>query len=119
MDNLSRRKKNLLFIATLTPLAFATIWAAVIVIGIIATGAFMNPDGGTPPAYQAFHYAMMALVVLWQIGLFVLYLIHLIGTERIPKDLKALWGVILFLGGIVAMGIYWYMFIWREPAPQT
>lgn len=118
MDNLSKPVKTWLLIATLMPLLFAMIWGTALVFGIVTTGAFMSPDGGaTPPAYQTFLDGLIVPTILWGVGLFILYLIHLLKTDRVRQDQKALWGVILFLGGIIAMVVYWFMYVWPEPRP--
>jgi len=44
-----------------------------------------------------------------------IYIKNVFKNERISQDKKALWVVVLFLGGFVAMPIYWYLYIWKEP----
>jgi hypothetical protein len=33
----------------------------------------------------------------------------------VPNDKKALWAAVLFFGNMVALPVYWYLYIWREP----
>ncbi len=28
--------------------------------------------------------------------------------------MKALWAVVLFMGGPIAMLVYWYLYLWRD-----
>ncbi len=35
--------------------------------------------------------------------------------KNIQEDKKILWFFLIFLGNIIAMIIYWYLFIWSEP----
>jgi multisubunit Na+/H+ antiporter MnhB subunit len=52
------------------------------------------------------------------LGATVIYIINVFGNDRVEKDKKALWAVVLFLGSILAMVVYWYLYIWRQtPAP--
>jgi len=46
-------------------------------------------------------------------GLLVVYIVHLFKTDRVPKDQKALWAVVIFLGSVLAMPVYWYLYIWK------
>jgi hypothetical protein len=52
------------------------------------------------------------------LALIVIYIIHLFKTDRVPQDKKALWAVVLFLGNMIAIPVYWYFYIWRERKPQ-
>jgi hypothetical protein len=39
-------------------------------------------------------------------------------NDRVNKDMKVLWAVVLFMGSFIAMPIYWYLYIWRDvPSP--
>jgi hypothetical protein len=76
--------------------------------------AFANAE---PPPDQFFrdfntilrlHMTEMALVLL----LMGFYIVHLFRSERVPGDKKALWGVVLFLGNLLAMPVYWYLYMW-------
>ena len=50
----------------------------------------------------------MALIL----ALMAFYIIHVVRTNRVPADKKALWAVVLFLGTLFAMPFYWYFYIW-------
>jgi hypothetical protein len=55
------------------------------------------------------------LTILWTFVLVGLYIVDLFKTDRIDQDKKALWAVVLFLGGMIAFPVYWYLFVWRSP----
>jgi len=59
------------------------------------------------------------LTMLELFALLVIYIVHLFNTHRVPQDKKALWAVVLFLGNMIAMPIYWYLYIWKEPKQST
>ncbi len=48
-------------------------------------------------------------------GLLIYYIVHLFKNDRISNDLKALWAVVLFFGNVIAMPVYWFFYIWKEP----
>ena len=66
-----------------------------------------------PPPFLLTIFALHFLTMFWTLALFIVYILHIVRTDRLPADQKALWAVILFLAGMVAMPIYWYLFIWR------
>lgn len=58
-------------------------------------------------------------VIILSIALIAFYVIYLFKTDRIASDKKALWAVVLFLGSFLAMPVFWYLYIWREPTTST
>jgi hypothetical protein len=47
-------------------------------------------------------------------GLTVFYMVNVFRNDRVDKDKKVLWAVVIFMGNMIAMPIYWYLYIWRE-----
>jgi cytosine/uracil/thiamine/allantoin permease len=48
-------------------------------------------------------------------ALLTFYIINVFRNDRVNKDMKILWAVVLFFGNFVAMPVYWYLYIWRDP----
>ena len=62
----------------------------------------------------------LAPVTLLPAGLVVFYAFHVFGNDRVIEEKKALWGVVILLGNIFAMPVYWYLYVRperREPSP--
>lgn len=57
------------------------------------------------------HLLTMIIIV----ALLTFYIINVFRNDRVNKDMKILWAVILFFGSFIAMPIYWYLYIWRDP----
>ena len=58
------------------------------------------------------------LHVFTMLEMFILiafYIIHLFKNDRIPNDKKALWAIVIFCGSLIAMPVYWYLYIWKTP----
>lgn len=53
------------------------------------------------------------LTMLDILALLVFYIRHLFRTELVAANMKAFWAVLLLLGNILAMPVYWYMYIWE------
>jgi hypothetical protein len=49
------------------------------------------------------------------VALIAIYIRDIFKTNRVDKDKKALWAVCIFLGNMVAIPIYWFLYIWKEP----
>lgn len=104
-----------------------TVWPCLYLLLFLAVFAFMFLSlgrAGLAPSpaeiQQGFavlfilHFATMVLVL----GLMAFYIVHLFQAASVPQDRKVLWAVILFLGNVVAMPVYWYMHVWRDPTPD-
>ena len=102
--------KIALGLATLWPLAYIGIflwWAFSIMFATpIHTGS--ETDFG-------FIFPLHLLTMLCTMVLTVIYMVNVFKNDRVVGDRKVLWAVVIFMGGIIAMPIYWYLYIWREP----
>ncbi len=54
------------------------------------------------------------LTMIWILLLIAVYIRHIFKTEAVPQDKKALWAVVIFCGNMVAMPVYWYLYIWKK-----
>jgi hypothetical protein len=99
-------------------LAGATVWPffyMVLFFAFVLFMVFVNANGSEPPPVLLFlifplHFLTMLLIF----GLTVFYIVNVFRNDRVVKDMKVLWAVVIFLGNIIAMPIYWYLYIWRE-----
>lgn len=103
-------------------LAAFTAWPFVYMLfffGMIATMVLNFPPEeqtpGRPPFLFLIIFPLHLLTMIVIIALLVTYIVHLFNNDRVPKDQKALWAIVLFLGNTIAMPIYWYLFIWNNP----
>jgi hypothetical protein len=99
-------------------LAVFTVWPFIymfLFIGFVFTSMFWIGPGRHNQAPDMF-MAVMALHLLTMLEMFallVIYMVHLFKTPAVRQDMKALWAVVLFLGNMLAMPVYWYLYIWR------
>lgn len=119
MNNMSRTTKILLGIATLWPFFFGGLFI-LFFLGMAVAGPLTSSSHGELPPMVPILFGTMAvfyvLMFLVAFGVQLVFLVHLFTTDRVQKDMKALWAVVLFLGGPLAMPVYWYLNIWKEPA---
>jgi hypothetical protein len=104
--------KLLLGLATLWPFAYLVLFFVV----TFATELFMpgsRHQPGPPPLIALIlplHFFTM-LVVL---ALLIFYIVNVFKNVRVEKDKKVLWAIVLFMGSMIAMPIYWYLYIWKS-----
>lgn len=116
---LSTTAKILIIIATVTPLIYMALFFA-----SFAYTAAVGPNENDIifdnfGIFMTIHLMVMFLMF----ALIAFYIAFLFKTEAVKTELKALWAVALFMGGPIAMPIFWYLYVWpsasgseREPA---
>jgi hypothetical protein len=104
-------QKKLLGVLTAWPFAYFLLFFAFI-FGMIAL------DPGELQGFFALGFLLVMLIhfltIFLIIGLQIFYIVNVFKNDRVGKDQKIIWTIALFLGGLFAMPIYWYMNIWRE-----
>jgi hypothetical protein len=102
--------KLLLIVVTVLPIVYMALFLASI------PSAFKTPSGGFPVEHFGVFISIHIGLMLLTLALLVFYIVFLFKTDAVRTDMKALWAVILFFGSPIAMPIFWYLYIWREPA---
>lgn len=112
--------------STKIALGIGTVWPIlymfIFIIFIFSMVLFL-PSGETsstsgPPVWFFAIFPIHFLTILWIWVLVIIYIVDVFRNDRVPKDKQVLWLIVILLGGIIAMPIYWYLYIWREPELQ-
>jgi hypothetical protein len=114
---LNRFTALLIAVLTLAPWAYFVYFLS----RFIPTFAAMSSSSPPAPPNQFFEdfdllFRLHLLVMLLIVALMAFYIFHLFRTDRVPSDKKALWAVVLFLGNLLAMPVYWYLYMWPRDA---
>jgi hypothetical protein len=75
-------------------------------------------SSGSGPGFGII-FPLHLLTMLEIFVLLAICIVYLFRTERVAQDKKALWAVVLFLGHMIAMPVFWYLYIWKEPEQRT
>jgi energy-coupling factor transporter transmembrane protein EcfT len=107
----SRRTALLILTLTLAPLVYLAYFVLCIVVTVI-TQAPNESLWLDSRVLMGLHLATIFLS--WM--LIAVYLCFLFKTEKVPKDEKAVWAVVLIFMNVLVMPVFWYLYIWsREP----
>jgi hypothetical protein len=110
---MSRGTAITLAVFTAWPFLYMIIFMVTWICMVMSIGSDAHPE---PPGVMFIGLMVLHLLTMLEImGLLVIYLVHLFRTDRVPQDKKALWAVVLFLGNMLAMPVYWYLYVWRLP----
>ncbi len=113
---MNKSKKILLGIATLWPILSVSI-----VFGL--TFSFLiNPTESETMIVNAAHpggiiaYLLSAhiLTSLLTVILLVIYIRDVLKNDKVPETRKTLWTLLLLFGNVIAMPIYYYLYIWKK-----
>ncbi len=120
---MKKTSKILLGVATLWPLVYVMLFFLLVASFFFA--ASRGPARGGPlPDLFFIIFPLHFLMMLLSMGLTVFYMVDVFRNERVNKDQKVLWAIVLFMGNMIAMPVYWYLYIWPEgkelpAAPST
>jgi len=115
---MSKRKAITLGVFTAWPFLYMILFMFMMV-GMMMSAASGRDHSSGPPTIIFIIFPLHILTILEIFALLVIYIAHLFKTDRVPQDKKALWAVVLFVGNMIAMPIYWYLYIWSEPTKLT
>jgi ATP-dependent Zn protease len=77
-------------------------------------------SGGTFPTLFPIGFIVLFVVHMFTIllimALIAFYIVQVVRTDRLDQTMKILWTVLICMVGMGAMPVYWYLYIWREPA---
>lgn len=77
-------------------------------------------SGGTFPTLFPVGFIVLFVVhmftILLILALMAFYIVQVVRTDRLDQTMKILWIVLICMVGMGAMPVYWYLYIWREPA---
>ncbi|HEV7395505.1 MAG TPA: hypothetical protein VGN86_03250 [Pyrinomonadaceae bacterium] len=104
---MTKGSKLLLGAATVWPIFYMLFFFVFIMASV-----FMGNDG--PGPLFAIVIPLHILTMLLMFALTVFYIVNVFRNERVSKDMKVLWAVVIFMGNLIAMPIYWYLYIWRD-----
>src|SRR3989338_9027966 len=104
-----KSQKIVLGIATMWPI-FYMIFFFVFVFSQIFFSSSREPSTGFFLIFPL-HFSTIILTFV----LLFIYINNVFRNDRIAQDKKALWAACLFMGNMISMPIYWYLYIWQEP----
>lgn len=108
---MSKPSKIVLGIATLWPFVYMVIFMAFWFYMLTWISSHPQGGDGIPAGFVAI-FVLHGITILVMLALLAVYIIDVFRNDRVEKDKKALWAVVLFLGNIIAMPIYWYLYVW-------
>jgi hypothetical protein len=109
-DDMKKTLKILLGIVTIWPFLYMLIFFAFIIYMFMGMWRGGNID--EKMFWSIFPVHILAMLIT--MGLLTYYIVNLYGSNRINKDTKIIWAIVLFMGNMIAMPVYWYLYIWRE-----
>ncbi len=105
-------KKILLGILTIYPIVYTMFFFIIIFSSFF--NMFNNYNGGMLFLVFPVILIMHLLTIIDIMGLTIYYILHAVKNESLEQDMRIVWIVLILLGNMIAMPIYWYLNIWRE-----
>jgi hypothetical protein len=115
---MQKSTKVLLGIATLWPLLYIFLFFVFVFTMAFGLRGGAQAEPGIQPA-MALVLGLHLLTMVIIMALTVFYIVDVFRNERVDKDKKALWAIVIFMGNAIAMPIYWYLYFWKEPSTRA
>lgn len=119
---MKRYAKIILGVATIWPilhLCLLFITLIFLALKAVILGNELSTAAKEPGIWLSSLFALGSLTLPWWAAMSIIYIVNVYTNDRVDKQSKLLWAVILFVGNMLAMPIYWYLYIWRELPPET
>lgn len=110
----SKPMAMLILAATLVP----SLYLAYFVLCIVVTAATQSPTAAPWPP-DDWLTVLHLLSIVWTWGLIGIYVLFALRSDAVPKHQRTLWIVGIVLANLLAMPVFWYMFIWRSHGAGT
>ena len=111
---MKKTTKILLAIATVFPFLYMIFFFVVIFSSIFFAPRDGSSEGGVFTILFMVIFPLHLITMLLILGLTIFYMVNVFKNDRVDKDKKVLWAVVIFMGNMIAMPVYWYLYIWRE-----
>lgn len=118
---LSKTQKILLGLASGWPLVYIFLFIA-FVFAMVAISAGGSGGGELDPIFGGGFVVLMLvhmITIFMTLGLTVFYIVHAVKNTKLDSNMRIIWIVLFFLGGMIAHPIYWYLQIWKDPQPAN
>lgn len=66
--------------------------------------------------HRVFLGQLLFISLLSAVGLTLASMVHLLLASRLNAEAKSMWLLVLFMGNVVVLPLYWYFNIWRQTA---
>jgi hypothetical protein len=98
-------------VLTVWPIAYMGLFFLFFFLSFFARHAGPEPMGSFAILFVLHCFTMLVIM-----GLMVFYIMHIVKATFAKPEMRIIWVILVIMVGLVAMPIYWYMYIWRETA---
>jgi hypothetical protein len=119
---LSRMQKILLGIASGWPIVYIFVFIAFIFGLVLTSGGGPLGGGDLGPLFGGAFVALFLvhmITIFLTLALTVFYIVHAVKNTKLDSNMRIIWIVLFFFGGMIAQPVYWYLQIWKEPQPHV
>lgn len=107
-------KALVLAVFTAWPLLYAALLVHAVIFVVLP--GFVGARSSTAPLLAPSTLIALLLPTILEFSVLIAgYIGHLLSNDKVSQNTKAVWTVILLLGNVIAMPVYWYIYIWHGP----
>jgi len=118
-NKMTKGKAITLGLFSIWPVIYFFFFMAVFFLMVATTAMHQGQAADGLPLFFLIIFPLHIFTMLEIFILLAIYLTYLFKTDVVPADKKALWAVALFLGHMIAMPVFWYIYIWKNIQYQS
>ena len=110
---LTRQRKIALAVATVWPFLYLILGLGLFA-SVFVFAAAASSHGHTAAGFPLVFLVLIPLhlaSMLVMFGALVVYIIHAIQNDKLDQNARLLWAIAIFVGHVVAMAVYFYLYI--------
>ena len=105
-------------VATIWPVIYAGVFITLLLTMALGLASDQAAAGGSRPPENLERLFSLLLVghvgtMIVTTGLLVFYIVHVFKNSALSDNTRILWTIIILMGNVVAMPVYWYLHIWK------
>jgi len=114
---MSKVKKIILGLFTVWPVVYITSVFGYILSHFDTVFSSLNELDNTQMTKMVLTiFTIQFLTIISMFVLLFIFIKNVFKNDRVNQSEKVLWLIVLFFGNMIAMPVYWYLYIWKEPA---
>lgn len=108
----------LIGILTIIPIAYICLFFGAFVL-LVLSESYGKASNRHAARYMPALFLTLFGVMPLMYGLITFYIVRIFKSNRMSENKKLLWALAIFMGSPVAMPIFWFVHVWRDPAESS
>ena len=103
-------------LAMIIPVPTIVVWQGVFLLALLGV---IDRFGVSGQELFFRFFGLHCVMSLFGLGTLVWYMFAAGTTPRLDSTMRLVWILVIFQASFLAMPVFWYLYVWRQPPPTT